>query len=65
MHVCMYSRVYTCMYAYMYDQQQNKRYPKGVYFPISKLHSMANLLAHNNKWLCYYGQVNSVRLNIM
>ena len=31
----------------------------------SKLHLIlagANLLAHNNKWLCYYGQVNSVRL---
>ena len=35
--------------------------PKGVYLPISKLHSIltvANLLAHNNLWLCYYGQVN-------
>ena len=37
----------------------------GVYLPISKLHSIlavANLLAHNNLWLCYYEQVNSVRL---
>ena len=38
---------------------------KGVYVPISKLHSIlviANLLAHNNLWLCYYGPVNSLRL---
>ena len=39
--------------------------PKDIYLPISKLHSMlavANLLAHNNLRLCYYGQVNSLRL---
>ena len=39
--------------------------PKGVYLPIYKLHSIltvANLLTHNNLWLCYYGQVNSLRL---
>ena len=39
--------------------------PNGVYMPISKLHSilaLANLLAHNNLWLCYYGQVNYARL---
>ena len=34
--------------------------PKGVYLPISKLHSIlavANLLAHNNKsQICYCGQ---------
>ena len=39
--------------------------PKDVYLSISQLHSIlavANLLAHNNLWLCYYGQVNSVRL---
>ena len=39
--------------------------PKGVYLSISKLHSIlaaVNLLAHNNLWLCYYGQVNSLRL---
>ena len=32
------------------------------------LHSIlaiADLLAHNNLWLCYYLQVNSVRLNGM
>ena len=32
--------------------------PKGVYLPISKLHSIlavANLLAHNHLWLRYYG----------
>ena len=37
--------------------------PKGVYLPISKLHSIlaiANLLAHNKLWLCYYEQVNSL-----
>ena len=39
--------------------------PKGVYLPISKLHSslvVANLPAHNNLWLCYYVQVNSLWL---
>ena len=39
--------------------------PKGVYLPFPKLHSIfavANLLAHNNLWLCFYVQVNSVRL---
>ena len=34
----------------------------GVYFPISKLHSIlaiANLLAHNNKsQICYCGQIS-------
>ena len=51
----------------MYHQQQNKWYPlKGFYLPISKLCSIilavANLLAHNNVTISYYGQVNSVRL---
>ena len=36
--------------------------PKGVYLPISKLHSIlavANLLAHNNKCqICYCGQIS-------
>ena len=39
--------------------------PKGVHLPISKLYSIlavANLLAFNNLWLCYYVQVNSLRL---
>ena len=39
--------------------------PKGVYLPVSKLHSIlavGNLLAHNNLWLCYYVQVNLLRL---
>ena len=39
--------------------------PIGVDLTISKLHSIlavANLLVHDNLWLCYYGQVNSVRL---
>ena len=38
--------------------------PRGVYLPISELHSilaLANLLAHNNSWLCIM-QVNSVGL---
>ena len=36
--------------------------PKGVYLPVSKLHSIlvvANLLAHNNKsQICYCGQIS-------
>ena len=47
----------------MYHQQQNKWYPKGFHLPISKLHSIlavANLIAHNDIWLCYYGQVKSL-----
>ena len=36
--------------------------PKGVYLPISKLHSIlavANLLAHNNKsQICYCSQIS-------
>ena len=36
--------------------------PKGVYLPISNLHSIlavANLLAHNNKsHICYCGQIS-------
>ena len=41
--------------------------PKGVYLPISKLHSIlavANLLAHNNItiYISYYGKVNSLQL---
>ena len=42
--------------------------PKGVYLPISKLHSIlavANLLVHNNKTINnYYMQVNSLRLKL-
>ena len=48
----------------MYHQQQSKWYPKDVYLSISKLNSIlavSNLLAHDNLWLCYYGQVNSLR----
>ena len=45
-----------------YHMQQNKRYPKGVYLPISKLHSIlavTNLLAHNNKsQVCYCNQIS-------
>ena len=44
----------------MYHRQQNKCYPKGVYLPISKLHSflaVAILHVHNNiSEICYYGQ---------
>ena len=39
--------------------------PKGVYVPISKVHSilvLANQLAQNNLWFCYCGQVNSLQL---
>ena len=47
---------------FMYNQQQSKWYPKGVYLPISKLHSIlavANLLAHNNiSQICYCGQIS-------
>ena len=49
----------------MYHQQQNKWYTQGVYLPISKLHlilAVANLLAHNNKTISCFGQVNSLRL---
>ena len=46
----------------MYHRQQNKCYLKGVYLPISKLHSIsavANLLAHNNKSkICYCCQIS-------
>ena len=46
----------------MYHRQQNKCYPKGVYLPISKLHSIlavAILLAHNNiSQICYCGQIS-------
>ena len=41
--------------------------PKGVYLPISKLNSilaLANLLEHNNLWLCYYVQVNTFESTI-
>ena len=36
----------------MYSQQQNKWYPQKC------------LLAHNNITICYYGQVNSLRLKL-
>ena len=46
----------------MDHRQQNKWYPKDVYRPISKLHSIlavANLLAHNNiSEICYCGQIS-------
>ena len=48
-----------------YHKQQNKWYPKGVFLPISKLHSIlavANLLVHNNMTMSYYVQINSLRL---
>ena len=41
--------------------------PKGVYLPISQLHSIlvvANLLAHNNITINYYIHLNSLRLKI-
>ena len=48
----------------MYHQLNSKinGTPKGVYLPISKLHSIlavANLLAHNNKCqICYCSQIS-------
>ena len=46
----------------LYHQQQNKCYPKGVYLPISKLHSIlavANFFAHYNlSQICYCGQIS-------
>ena len=39
--------------------------PKAVYLPTSKFHSVlavANLFAHNNFWLSYHGQINSLLL---
>ena len=51
-----------CIKEGMHHRQQNKCYPKGVFLPISKLHSIlavANLLAHNNKsQICYCGQIS-------
>ena len=46
----------------MYIASKINGTPKGVYLPISKLHSIlaeANLLAHNNKSpICYCGQIS-------
>ena len=41
-----------------------KKKKKGVYLPIQadSILAVVNLLAHNNIWLSYYGQVNSLRL---
>ena len=52
-----------------YHQLQNIWYPqsKGVYLPISKLNSIlpvANILAHNDITIRYYGKVNSLRLKL-
>ena len=46
-------------------QQHNKWYPKRCllsHFEATLDTPIANLHAHNNLWLCYYGQVNSLRL---
>ena len=47
----------------MYYRQQDNVTPKGVYLPISKLHSIldiANLFFHNNiSQICYCGQISS------
>ena len=48
---------------YVYHQQQNKCYRKGVYLPISKLHSILgveNILAHNNITISYYVLISKV-----
>ena len=54
------------MYSTIIHQQQNKWYPQiWCLLPISILHSIldvATLLAPSNLWLCYYVQVNSLRL---
>ena len=53
------------LHSCLYHQQQNKWYPKGVYLPISKTRSILavrNLLAYNKLLLCYYVQVNSLRI---
>ena len=49
------------MYIYIYSEEvvnsKINSTPKGVYLLISKIHSIlsvANLLADNNLWLCYY-----------
>ena len=42
-------KIWYKIWAMMYNHQQNKCHPKGVYLPISMLHSIsaiANLLAH-------------------
>ena len=64
--ICWLSDYTIVIYApdhFIYHHQQNKCYPsKGVYLPISKLHSIlavANLLAHNNiSHICYCGQIS-------
>ena len=51
------------MYALCTNSSKINGTTKGVYLPILKLHSIlpaANLLAHNNLWLCYYVEVNSL-----
>ena len=49
-----------CQYSIMYHRQQNKRYPKAVTLS-EKLQSMK--CDRCNKFdFCYYGQVNSPRL---
>ena len=48
-----------------YHQQQNKWYPKSVYLPISKLHSLlavANLIAHLT--YCYVIMGNYIRYGL-
>ena len=49
--------------AYVWPASKINVTPKGVYLPISKLHSIlavVNLLAHNNKSeICYCGQISS------
>ena len=52
-------------YLYMYNQQQNKWYPQRcllAHFKATLYFNVANVLAHNNVSICYYVQVNSLRL---
>ena len=49
----------------MDHQQQNKWYPQMClfdHFGATLYLLVAYLLTHNNLWICYYGQVNSLRL---
>ena len=59
---CDFHFVFEARMKIKYHRQQNKCYSKGVYLPISKLHSIlavANLLARNNKGqICYCGQIS-------
>ena len=63
---CVHNNIRTYLYIYMYThiyhQQQNIWYAKGIYLPISKLHTIlavASLLTHDKITISYFMQVNS------